>query len=157
MSELSRPTSGSFEGREHLFPLRVYYEDTDAAGIVYFANYMKFAERARSEFMRLCGLDHGDLLDGEGLIFAVRRAETDYFAPARLDDALIVRTRLIEMGAAYIDAEQRILRDSERLARVRLRVVCVTTAGRIARLPKSWRARFEDFAMEPAEPVRQAG
>ncbi len=137
------PTSGRFEGHDHLYPLRVFYEDTDAAGIVYYANYLKFAERARTEAMRLLDLDHRRFADTQGMVFVVRRVDVEYLTPARLDDALIVRTRFTRMGAAYIDALQSVLRGDEVLAQVTMRVVCMTKAGRVARIPRPWRDAFE--------------
>ena len=91
----SRPTpeQGLIEGRVHRLPLRVYYEDTDAGGIVYHAGYLRFAERARTEMLRCLGCDHATLR-ALGLIFAVRRCMADFLAPARLDDRLVVETRL---------------------------------------------------------------
>ena len=82
---------------EHVFQCRVYYEDTDAAGIVYYANYLKFAERARSEFLRVRGISNRAVHEREGVVFAVRRLTVDYIAPARLDDLLDVRTRSVEV------------------------------------------------------------
>ncbi len=147
-----RPTSGCFEGQDHLYPLRVFYEDTDAAGIVYYANYLKFAERARTEAMRLLDLDHRRFAEEEGLVFVVRRVEVEYLTPARLDDALIVRTRFTQMGAAYVDALQRVMRPGEdgedELVRVVMRVVCMTKAGRAARIPRPWREAFKTFLVE---------
>lgn len=142
------PSSGRFEGREHAYPLRVFYEDTDAAGIVYYANYLKFAERARTEAMRLLDLDHRRFADTEGLVFVVRRVEVEYLTPARLDDALIVRTRFVAMGAASVDAVQRIMRDDEVLAQVTMQVVCMSKAGQAARIPRLWREAFKTYLID---------
>ena len=122
-------------GGIHVFPLRVYYEDTDAAGIVYYANYLKFAERARTELMRSCGLEHRRLLDEVGVAFAVRRCEADYLRPARLDDLIEVHTRLLAVRGASLEAEQVVRRDGEDLARLRLRLACMNRDGRPVRLP----------------------
>jgi len=127
-SPAARPT--------HVFPLRVYYEDTDAAGIVYYANYLKFAERARTEFMRSCGIEHKELLEQEGIAFAVRRCEADYLKPARLDDLIEVHTRLLELRGASLEAEQVVCRGADELARLRLKLACMGRGGRPARLPK---------------------
>src|SRR6202167_4634535 len=97
----------------HSFPLRVYYEDTDAAGMVYHANYLKFAERGRSEMLRSLGFPHRRLGAENGVGFAVRRCSVDYRAPARLEDALTVDTRLAEIGAATLTVHQQICRDGE--------------------------------------------
>ena len=141
------PTSGCFDANAHLLPIRVFYEDVDAAGIVYHANYLKFAERARTEAMRLLSLGHRDCKQEEGLVFVVRKAEVDYLSPARLDDALAVRTVFVSMGAAYIDARQAVMRGKEVLAKVFLRAVCTTATGRPARIPRHWRAAFEPLVI----------
>jgi acyl-CoA thioester hydrolase len=123
----------------HRWPLRVYYEDTDAAGIVYYANYLKFVERARTELLREHGIDYQRLLAGEGLVFAVRDCAIDYLRPARLDDTLEVQTRVVEISAAAIRIEQTVLRSAELLVRVALRIVCLRQDGRPARLPAAVR------------------
>ena len=140
-----QPLSGTFDGQEHLYPIRVFYEDTDAAGIVYYANYLKFAERARTEAMRLLGLDHQTFAREEGLLFVVRRVEVDYLTPARLDDALVVRTRFTKLGAAYVDALQRLCRGEEVLVQLLMRVVCMTKEGSARRIPRLWRERFQTY------------
>lgn len=125
---------------EHVFPVRVYYEDTDAGGVVYYANYLRFAERARTELMRDCGIDHTTLLQREGVILAVRRCEADYVRPARLDDLLEVHTRFAETTGASLWMEQTVRRDDDTLAEMRLRIVCLRTDGRPARIPEALRA-----------------
>ena len=119
----------------HVFPLRVFYEDTDAAALVYYANYLKFIERARTEMMRLVGFTHSDLMAESGLAFIVRRCDIDFIAPARLDDRLEVHTRILDLRGASIEAEQIVKRDGVDLVRVGLRLGCVTREGRPARLP----------------------
>jgi|TARA_B100001971_G_scaffold198063_1_gene207365 acyl-CoA thioester hydrolase len=119
----------------HVWSLRVYYEDTDAGGIVYYANYLKFVERARTELLRERGIDHQRLLADAGLVLAVRDCAVEYFAPARLDDAIEVHTRVCEISAATICIEQTVLRGDEALASARLRIVCLRQDGRPARLP----------------------
>jgi len=102
---VTRPSSAS--GAVHSMPLRVYYEDTDAAGIVYYANYLKFAERGRTEMMRELGFAHSEIAKEIGTLFTVRRCSIDYRAPARLDDALTVDTRVVEIGACPPDCAPR--------------------------------------------------
>ncbi len=119
----------------HVFPVRVYYEDTDAAGIVYYANYLKFAERARTELLRTRGIGNRALQESHGVAFAVRRLAVDYRAPARLDDLLEVRTRITAVHGASVDAAQDVLRDGRELARMTLTLACVARSGRPARLP----------------------
>ncbi len=131
----SAPPQGHVEHGVHHFPIRVYYEDTDAAGIVYYANYLKFSERARTEYLRCCGVDHERLLREEGVLLAVRRAEIDFLAPARLDDALVVVTRVTLAAGASVSLAQEVRRGDTLLAQVRLRVACLSAGGRPRRLP----------------------
>src|SRR2546423_10054393 len=106
-------------------PLRVYYEDTDAAGIVYYANYLKFAERGRTEMMRELGFAHSGIAEEIGTLFTVRRCSADYRAAARLDDALTVYTRVVEIAGATILLDQQIRRDSETIVALDMLVACV--------------------------------
>jgi acyl-CoA thioester hydrolase len=124
----------------HRFPIRVYYEDTDAAGIVYYANYLKFAERARTEMMRQSGSNHRELGEAFDAAFAVSRCEIDYLKPALLDDLLTVETRVLAVGAAVIRLDQQVHRGEDLLARLRLRIACVSRLGRPTRLPEPVRA-----------------
>lgn len=153
------PETGSFDGVEHVYPVRVYYDDTDAAGVVYYANYLRMAERARTEMLRLIGADHAAMAASDGVVLAVRECTIEYLSPARLDDALEIRTRLIEARGASLRAEQIVRRadsDLGDLARIRLRLACVRDTGQPARLPPSFRAtqaRFESDFM-PAQKQR---
>lgn len=124
----------------HRFALRVYYEDTDLAGIVYYANYLKFIERARSEWVRALGVDQVRLQAESGIVFAVRRVEADYLSPARFDDVLEVRTTLQAAGGARIDLLQEVWRDEVRLFSAVVRLVALAADGRPARLPAVLRA-----------------
>lgn len=123
----------------HEFSLRVYYEDTDLAGIVYYANYLKFIERGRSEWVRGLGIDQTVLKRDHGIVFAVRRVEADYLRPARFDDVLVVRTALVETGGARIVLDQSVWRDDgaqgETLFIARVVLVCLSDEGGAARLP----------------------
>jgi acyl-CoA thioester hydrolase len=136
----------------HRYALRVYYEDTDAGGIVYYANYLKFAERARTEMMRDAGVPHAAMVARDGVSFAVRRCEVDYLSPARLDDLLDVETRLIEVGGASLEAEQIVRRDGDDLARIRIRLACLDAKGRPSRLPAPVRAALA-AAQAAAQPA----
>lgn len=131
---------------EHVFPVRVYYEDTDAGGVVYHSNYLRFAERARTELLRDHGIDHTRLLSESGLMFAVRRCEAEYVKPARLDDALEIRTRCIEATGASFWLEQLVQRAGETLVEMKLRLVCLTIDGRPARLPETLRSMLNGAA-----------
>ena len=126
----------------HVFPVRVYYEDTDAAGIVYYANYLKFAERARTELLREHGISNRALQESQGVAFAVRRLSAEYLAPARLDDHLEVRTRITGVHGAAIEAEQDVVREGRDLARLTLTLACVARTGRPTRLPSAVVAAF---------------
>lgn len=123
----------------HQFPLRVYYEDTDMAGIVYYANYLKFIERARSDWVREMGIDQGAMKLG-GDVFAVRRVEADYLAPARFDDALEVRTTLTALTPARMIMGQEVWRDQSCLFRAVVTLVCIGAGGKPARLPAKLRS-----------------
>ena len=124
----------------HRFPLRVFYEDTDAGGIVYHANYLKFAERGRSEMLRSLGFPHRKLGAEEGVGFTVRRCTVEYRAPARLEDALTVDTRLSEIGAATLTVHQQVRRDGEVLADLDILIACIGRDGKPRRLPSVLRA-----------------
>jgi acyl-CoA thioester hydrolase len=118
----------------HCFPVRVYYEDTDLAGIVYYANYLKFIERARSEWVRDLGIDQVQM-KAEGLVFAVRRVEADYLAPARFDDELIVETTMQTGSGVRLVVRQDVKRGEEVLFSALVTVICMTANGAVARLP----------------------
>jgi acyl-CoA thioester hydrolase len=129
------PTSGRIEGGVHVLPLRIYYEDTDAQGIVYYANWMRFLERGRTEMLRLLGQEHGALRKESGLNWIVRRCLIDYLKPARLDDTIDVTTRCGELRGASLDMVQEATRQGDILVRAELLVACVGANGRPARLP----------------------
>jgi acyl-CoA thioester hydrolase len=126
----------------HLFSVRVYYEDTDLAGIVYYANYLKFIERARTEWVASLGIDQMALKAAEGIVFAVRRVEADYLRPARFGDDLVVETTLQALGGARIVLEQAVTRGGERVFVAGVTLVCMTEDGHAARLPPDVRARL---------------
>ena len=133
----------------HVFPLRVYYEDTDAGGIVYYANYLRFAERARTEYLRSVGADHLTLMTEDGIAFTVRQCEVDYMQPAYLDDSLTVHTRFLEVGGASLRAEQTVKRDADDLARLLVRLACVGNNGKPKRMPKALRAALAEKSVSP--------
>ena len=124
----------------HTFPVRIFYEDTDMAGIVYYANYLKFIERARSEWVRSVGVDQTRLRDEAGIVFAVKRVEADYNAPAKFDDQLTVRTALIKATGARLVLAQDVLRDNTVLFASTVTLVALTNDGRPSRLPADVRA-----------------
>lgn len=126
----------------HRFELRVYYEDTDLGGVVYYANYLRFIERARTEMLRDLGVVQSALKDEAGLMFMVRRCTLDYRGSARLDDLLTVETAPVSVGGASLDLDQRVLRkaDGALLVAARVQIACVTAEGRAARMPADIRA-----------------
>ena len=119
----------------HRFTLRVYYEDTDLAGIVYYANYLKFIERGRSEWLRDLGVDQAGLKEDRGLIFAVRRLEADYLKPARFDDLLTVVSAPAAQSGARLVLAQSVLRGEEVLFTAQVTLVCLDSEGRARRVP----------------------
>ena len=148
------PSAGRIEGRVHVLPVRVYYEDTDAGGVVYHASYLRFCERGRSDFLRLLGIRHGALRDARGrpLFFVVRRMECDFLRPALLDDALEIRTTLLRATRVRLQLAQAVHRltaasspQTGPIFTARVTVAVVDDSGRPARLPAS--------AMETLRPL----
>src|SRR5687768_9562239 len=130
-------------GEPFAWPVRVYYEDTDAGGVVYYANYLRFTERARTEWLRALGFDQTELAQRENIAFVVRSAAIEFLAPARFNDALRVTVELIKVGAGQIDLVQRVLRGDELLATVTVKIVCVRIpAMRPVRLPQPLAAKI---------------
>lgn len=123
----------------HRFELRVYYEDTDLAGIVYYANYLKFIERARSEFVRGMGVDQAAMKRDDGVVFAVRRVEADYLAPAKFDDELVVETTVEAMTGARIVFRQEVKRTDQLLFSALVTIVAINEQGQPERLPANIR------------------
>lgn len=123
----------------HRLPVRVYYEDTDAAGIVYYANYLRFIERGRTEFVRARGIDQRALKEAEGIVFAVRHIEADYLASAKLDDELEVTTDVDMVGGARIVMKQEVRRAGQVLFSATVTLVAINEAGQAARLPANIR------------------
>ena len=126
-----QPTAGRFVGRDHLLPVRVYYEDTDFTGLVYHANYVRYLERGRSDFMRLTAKGHAELLDeAEPMAFVVSELNLKYLKPARIDDALVVRTTYDRVKGARLYVTQRVTRGDEVLIEAKGEAVCITLDGR---------------------------
>jgi len=131
--------------KTHITPVRVYYEDTDAAGIVYYANYLKFAERARTEMMRDLSGGHYTRMLADGMAFVVRRCTADYQRPARLDDLLEVHSRALNLGAASLTAEQVVRRGAEQLVGIEVKLACIDARGRPARMPDGLRDAISQY------------
>jgi acyl-CoA thioester hydrolase len=138
-----QPPSGLFQGPLHLFPLRVYYEDTDLTGLVYHANYLRWLERARSDMLRLLGIDQRAAVEaGEGH-YAVAEIHIRYLAPARLDDDLVIASEAVDLRSASVRLRQRAMRDGNLLAEASVRVGFISPEGRPRRQPAAWRAAFD--------------
>lgn len=143
MTALPAPPSGVLDGQLHRFAVRAYFEDTDLSGVVYHANYLRWFERARSDFVRLLGIDQRAVNEaGEGA-FAIAELTIRYAAPARLDDVVRIETACEELGAASCRMHQRAVReDGQLLAEARMRVGFVAPDGRPRRMPAPWREAF---------------
>jgi len=130
----------------HHFALRVYYEDTDLAGIVYHANYLKFIERARSEMVRAAGISQSAMKAAGGIVFAVRRMQVEFLAPAKFEDELAVETRVDALSGARLDLDQDVRRGDLVLFQARVQVVCLDAKGRATRIPADIRQKLSRFA-----------
>ena len=126
----------------HTLPVRVYYEDTDMGGIVYYANYLRYLERARSDWVRSLGVDQNAMREKDGVVFVVRRVEADYLKPAKFDDELLVRTVVKAVTGARLIMSQEVIRGDEVLFQAEVTVVCLGDGGAPARLPANIRRRI---------------
>ena len=154
MKEKWPDIAGRIEGETHVLPVRVYFEDTDCAGVVYHSNFLKFCERGRSDFIRLLGLDHQGLANpeaGEPAVFVVRRVEIDYLKPGRMDDLLEIVTSCAQIGSASLVLQQDVRRDDALLVRARVTVVLVSRAGKPQRLGTLVREALQRFVNQPRE------
>ena len=131
------PTAGKFHDGAHWLPIRVYYEDTDFTGVVYHANYLRYMERGRSDFIRLAGVDHVFMAAQGGAAFAIAKIDIDYRKPARIDDALVVRSQFFPVKGVRLQAFQQVLRGGELLAEARVTAVCVGPDTRPIKPPKA--------------------
>jgi acyl-CoA thioester hydrolase len=142
------PPGGVLVGARHLYAVRVYYEDTDLSGITYHANYLRWFERARSDLLRMLGIDQRAAIEtGEGA-YALSEVNLKYLSPARLDDDVVIETRCTELGAASCRMHQIARRESQILCEAHLRVGFITLDGRPRRQPAAWRAAFQNFMNE---------
>jgi acyl-CoA thioester hydrolase len=148
------PATGVFVGTLHLFPVRIYYEDTDLSGIVYHANYLRYMERARSDWIAHLGMNQRAFLEeAQSTFFVIRGLQMDFFSPARLEDALVVESTILAMGGASGQLRQRIVRPEADGSRTRLteavvRVAFVGGDGRPKRLPKQLQSRMSELVVE---------
>lgn len=144
--------AGRIDGDGHVLPVRVYFEDTDFAGLVYHANYLKFCERGRSDFIRTLGIDHRSLENpesGDPAVFVVRRIEVDYLRPAHIDEVLEVVTHCTEIGGASLTLSQEVRRDGVALVRLKVIVVLVSKTGKPQRIGRLVRDALERFVKAP--------
>ena len=141
-----RPYEGAFHGNIHRFALRVYFEDTDTAGIVYYANYLRFMERARSDMLRAVGIDQRAALEAGDGVYAVAEVAIRYRAPAKLEDELVVVSEVREVRAASCVIQQRVMRGAELLTDAMVTAAFLTSDQRPQRQPRDWVGRFERIA-----------
>jgi acyl-CoA thioester hydrolase len=137
-----QPYRGGFVEAEHHFALSVYFEDTDTAGIVYYANYLKYMERARSDMLRALGIDQRAALEADAGVYAVAEAQIKYHRPARLGDDLLIVSTVGAVGAATATIHQRVMRGPELLTDARVTAAFLSPAGRPRRQPAEWVAAF---------------
>jgi acyl-CoA thioester hydrolase len=130
--------AGRIEGRKHILPIRVYHEDTDFTGLVYHANYLKFCERGRSDFVRMAGIRQTGMFEGEGgneaAAFVVRHMDVDFLKPARMDDVLEIVTSVAELGGATMTLLQEVTREETVLCRLLVKIVLISQSGKVMRL-----------------------
>jgi len=141
--DLDTPYRGGFSGREHRFALTVYFEDTDTAGIVYYANYLKYMERARSDMLRAVGVDQRAALDAAEGVYAVAEVAIRYLKSAKLNDDLIIASTLETIRPASVIIHQRVMRGTEILTKARVTAAFLTLDGRPRRQPREWIERFQ--------------
>lgn len=149
-SSLDQPYRGGFIGPEHHFALTVYFEDTDTAGIVYYANYLKYMERARSDMLRAAGIDQRAALDDGTGVYAVAEVAIKYLRPARLGDDLVIVSTLDTVRAASVVIHQRVMRGTEQLTDARVTAAFITPDGRPTRQPRDWVAMFDQIKDQSA-------
>ena len=143
--ELDTPYRGGFVGHEHHFALTVYFEDTDTAGVVYYANYLKFMERARSDMLRAVGVDQGEVLRSGGGAYYVARCDIRYVRPARLGEELLVLSSVEQVRAASVEIQQRVMRNGELVTDARVTAAFLDANGRPQRQPKEWVEKFRSI------------
>lgn len=151
MTASDTPTAGRFEGREHRLPIRVYYEDTDFTGLVYHANYVRYFERGRSDCLRLMGIGHAELRDGDKpMAFVVSKMGLDFLKPARIDDELVVRTLYDAVKGPRLLISQTITRGDDVLCRAAVEVVCIHMDGRPRRPTQALREKVAPWLAREA-------
>jgi acyl-CoA thioester hydrolase len=145
---LDQPYRGGFDGGRHHFALTVYFEDTDTAGVVYYANYLKFMERARSDMLRAVGVDQRQVLEGGGGAYYVAEANIRYIASARLGDDLVVVSRVEQVRAASVVIQQRVMRADQLLTDAQVTAAFLDSNGRPQRQPRDWVEKFNTIMQQ---------
>jgi len=139
--------------KQHIINFRVYYEDTDAGSVVYYANYFKFAERARTEMLRSMGIDHNSLAEEKNILFIVSSVHADFIKPAKLDDLLEIETSIVKLGGVRLEMQQNIgIRkengEFENFVRMNVKIACITPNLRPARMPATLKSVLQEFLVE---------
>jgi acyl-CoA thioester hydrolase len=143
-----KPASGRFDGRMHRFPVRVYFEDTDLSGVVYHANYLRYMERARSDMLACVGIDQRAAFDAGDGVYAIADLTMKFRRPARLDDALVVVSETVAVGAATATIHQQVMRGDEVLTDATVTAAFLTRDGKPKRQPKHWVTAFKSLTEE---------
>ena len=146
MNRISSSSAPIIDGK-HRLKMRVYYEDTDAGGIVYYANYLKFSERARTEMLRAIGYEHKDKGKKYGVSFVVRTCNVEFFKPGMLGDWLEVETEILMVGGASIRMRQNIKKRSQNLVLMEIKLACISSNGGVMRIPTMLRNRMSDLIL----------
>ena len=148
MTAQPEPTAGTFDGRTHLLPVRVYYEDTDFTGLVYHANYLRYFERGRSDFLRLVSIGHAELLDqDQPIAFVVTHMDIRFRAAARIDDALVVQTQYEAIKGPRLIIRQTIVRGDQILTQAEVEAACIDLNGRPRRPPEALRSALSPWLL----------
>ncbi|MDP6925659.1 MAG: tol-pal system-associated acyl-CoA thioesterase [Rhodospirillales bacterium] len=151
MNKMDKP-GGTLSAESHSYQVRVYYEDTDAAGIVFYANYLKYAERARTEMLRGLGFAHADIMRERGTVFVVRHCEIDYQHSAWLDEELEIRTAIEAIGGASLTLKQWVYRGGEELVAMKIKLVCMKLEGKgTTRIPDDIRQALDGYILRVGE------
>jgi acyl-CoA thioester hydrolase len=146
MNRISSSSAPIIDGK-HRLKMRVYYEDTDAGGIVYYANYLKFAERARTEMLRTIGYEHQGNGENNGISFVVRTCNMEFFKPGKLDDLLEVETKILMIRGASIRMRQNIKKENKELVLMEIKLACISSNGGVMRIPTMLRNRMSDLIL----------
>jgi acyl-CoA thioester hydrolase len=148
-----QPSAGRFDGRAHVLPVRIYYEDTDFSGVVYHANYLRFFERGRSDYVRAIGVSHQMLLEGDSpTAFSVIEISVKFLKPARIDDALLVKTTFDRVSGPRLAIAQSLWRGQDEIARAAVSACCISLTGRAKKPPASLVAALKPF-LDPDSPT----